>query len=240
MAKSVPITGGYSIDATEVTRAQYAAWLATNPDVSYSEHCVGKTTHVPPDWCMQSDYVCQNNCGKHPQVCVDWCDANDYCQAMGKKLCSAIPGEAPYMQGYRNMNNKSEWYRACTSNALQGTHLYPYGDTYDPQACNGHDNAITGGGTGHGTTVEVGSLSGCQGTGAYAGIYDLVGNVQELEDYAHTTVYPYTPKAGLRGGSFWNSYLPNFPSSEINRCDANVADENPFPDSGTGFRCCSE
>src|ERR1700690_3506870 len=75
----VMLPQGYCIDSTEVTRSQYAAWLATTPALPTSSdaNCGWKSTgsYSADAPCMaHSTYVCQGTaCGNHPQVCVDWC-----------------------------------------------------------------------------------------------------------------------------------------------------------------------
>src|SRR5262249_39830790 len=78
-----PSGGRFCIDATEVTNAQYAAFLATNPQTSlqparctswngtYAGAYVGPLTG-------RDDY---------PVVGVTWCDAFAYCKWAGKRLC---------------------------------------------------------------------------------------------------------------------------------------------------------
>ncbi|MDZ4064892.1 MAG: hypothetical protein U1E22_09525, partial [Coriobacteriia bacterium] len=74
VAKLVPITGGYSIDATEVTRDQYAAWLATNPDptTQTSPECSWNTVFEPertsPDFGCTSEVWPPGAKGDHPVV----------------------------------------------------------------------------------------------------------------------------------------------------------------------------
>ncbi len=103
-------TGSYCIDQYEVTRADYAAFLATNPPPPAS--C---SLDPDPD-CMKLPEVCQSNCDQHPQVCVAGCVAFWFCSALGKQNCSV-----------------KQLANAC------GSTSYPYGAVYDPSACNGAD-----------------------------------------------------------------------------------------------------
>jgi formylglycine-generating enzyme required for sulfatase activity len=171
----VPVCGGYCVDRTEVTRAQYEAWLATSPSPAGQDPwCSWNTDFAPEATCMSKEDVCKGaNCGNHPQVCVDWCDAYAYCKAVGKRMCGKIGGGAvPYWD--HSKKDISQWFNVCSSG---GTKKYPYGDIYEPKTCNGWDASFS-----H-TTVEVATLASCQpSTPGYAGVYDLSGNVTEWED----------------------------------------------------------
>ncbi|MBI5535604.1 MAG: SUMF1/EgtB/PvdO family nonheme iron enzyme [Deltaproteobacteria bacterium] len=221
VAKLVPIAGGYSIDATEVTRAQYAAWLGTNPTTggqlpacswkagvdAFKPRCV---------WPPATE-------GDHPVVCVDWCDADAYCKAVGKRLCGKIGGGSNGYDDYADAT-KSEWFNACSSNDVND---YPYGDTYDGQKCNGSDKSSS--------TVPVGSLTGCQSLiGGYAGVYDLSGNVFELEDSCTATTGQFD-WCRVRGGAV-------IYDAPFLRCDySNVLAFNRTTYAAwLGFRCCSD
>src|SRR5512133_618606 len=178
MASITPPTGAaaYSINVTEVTRGQYASWVASNPlpQSAIDPKCGWNTTFVPDSACMAR--ACKTNCDHHPQVCVDWCDACRYCWALGKLLGGKIGGgQNPWTE---NANSEtSQWHRACTSG---GKNTYPYGSVYEPAACNDYSYWAPDYNT---TTVEVGSLPGCQSTvSGYTGVFDLSGSVMEWEN----------------------------------------------------------
>jgi sulfatase modifying factor 1 len=232
VAKMVAITGptastGYQIDATEVTRGQYAAWLATNPALppSTDANCGWNTTYTPSSTCIASSFVCQNNCDHHPQVCVNWCDASAYCAGVSKRLCGAISGGSNSYASFK-APNLSQWHRACTSG---GTYLSPYGNAPDDTKCNeyaywapNYDNAAT---------LPVGSLAGCQSPlPGYAGVYDLNGNVWEWEDSCDAV--GQTGNCRVRGLGFY--YY-----AELSGCAADNSTFRYQADSGVGLRCCS-
>ncbi|MCA9593448.1 MAG: SUMF1/EgtB/PvdO family nonheme iron enzyme [Myxococcales bacterium] len=102
--------GTYCIDQFEVTRAGFAAFLATNPAPP------GSCSLAPDADCMKHPEVCQGDCDQHPQVCVPACVAFWFCSLTGKQECTA-----------------EQLASAC------GTSSYPYGATYEPTACNGVD-----------------------------------------------------------------------------------------------------
>jgi len=68
-----------------------------------------------------------------PVVNVSWCQSHAYCQWSGKRLCGKIGG-GPLPKLYETNATESQWFNACTH---QGTNAFPYGNTYDDQACVG-------------------------------------------------------------------------------------------------------
>jgi formylglycine-generating enzyme required for sulfatase activity len=213
VAKSVPMPGGYSIDATEVTRSQYQAWLSTNPSTATQPpFCDWNTSFQPSHFPGTDD--------NHPVGGVDWCDAHAYCHAVGKRLCGKIGGWTNAYDDYADAS-KSQWYAACSSG---GNKVYPYGDVYDGQACNGEAMGLI-------EASEVGSLSSCQSSvPGYEGVYDMSGNVIEWEDSCNG-ITGEKDRCRLRGGNFYNDHN--------HRCDDGATFPRNAHYDDFGIRCCS-
>jgi formylglycine-generating enzyme len=214
------------IDSTEVTRAQYQAWLATSPSTGGQDSWCSWNTDYTPDTTHGNLTGCGSwvwppaTMGNQPVVCVDWCDAYAYCKAVGKRLCGKIGGGP---NGYNDIANESlsQWYSACASDGTK--YAYPYGNTYQPQSCNGLDKDVK-------TTVEVGTLPECQGSGQYAGVFDLSGNAYEWEDSCNGA-FGDADLCRLRGGTVYsNSY-------DL-RCGADHFHYRGDQTNAIGFRCC--
>lgn len=129
---------------------------------------------------MQQENVCSTACEDEPMVCVDWCDAHAYCKAVGKRLCGAIGGGETSFEAHADPG-VSQWMAACSS---AGLFHYPYGNTFDPHACNGAElqpeECVT---QGRCRARAVATLPECRGPEApFNGVYDLSGNVSEWED----------------------------------------------------------
>ncbi len=237
--------GTYCIDHTEVTNQQYAAFLATNPDINAQPgFCKSWNTSFQPETLAGSDncpsvtavYDIQNK-PQNPVACIDWCDAYAYCASVGKRLCGAFGGGA-VAAGSGADAKKDEWYAACSAG---GTLTYPYGNTFQPQACNTLDFGATG-------SVRVGLASACTGSATpYDFLYDMSGNVAEWED-ACAGAAGASDVCYARGG-FWNSYNPSPPSGTMTSAACNVAPSALGTVSGVsltrsrrsaeiGFRCC--
>jgi len=209
VSKSVSLPAGFAIDATEVTRGQYAAWLATNPTTTgQATVCSWNSSFTPDATCMATSSVCQGaSCANHPQPCIDMCDASAYCTAVGKRLCT-----------------QSEWSNACTSN---GVNRFTYGTSPVWATCHdGTDSSYT-------TTVPVGSMPGCQSpVPGYAGVFDLIGNVSEWVDNC-TGSAGATDSCQDRGTSFGMSEaMPECSQYGVFPRRAAVSPR-------LGFRCCT-
>jgi formylglycine-generating enzyme required for sulfatase activity len=164
------------IDATEVTNADYAAFLATAPSGSAQPpSCAGNDSLAPAfGWPASAAHQA------FPVVNVDWCDARAYCAWAGKRLC---PGTfaMPESEG------GSAWMHVCTA---AGTHDYPYGSAYMSGGCNGKDAGV-------GEAVAAGASGVCTTT---SGVLDLSGNVWEWEDACESDAPD--ARCRVRGGSF--------------------------------------
>jgi formylglycine-generating enzyme len=153
----------YRIDSTEVTNAHYAAFLAAAVDPSgQPPDCAWNTSFVPsedPKFSCAGKYNPDTR-ADHPIVCVDWCDARAFCEWAGKRLCTSPSHANP-------TSPSSEWANACSA---AWTLTFPYGNDYDPLACNGQ-------GQGSGKLLPVASLASCEG--GLPGLYDMSGNARE-------------------------------------------------------------
>lgn len=220
------------IDATEVTRADYKAFIDAG-GVKQVDACAAINPSLQPDaTCMSDPSVCSgSNCGNHPQVCVDWCDAYSYCDAQGQRLCGRIGGGMNPFDRFADPGS-SEWMNACSAG---GQYKYGSGDRVDsgPQFCSYR-------GTQLGTTHPVGARKSCTSPSpTYESFFDLSGNVAEWEDSCEKAIdadgADGADACRTRGGSF-NSALAalscdTIPASALRR-DA-VSPE-------VGFRCCAK
>lgn len=204
--------GTHCIDATEVTVAQYLAFLAVSPGGQPAE-CAWNQSYVPAGGAPPSSQL--------PIANVDWCDARAYCAWAGKRLCGKIGGGALPYASYTDPAS-SQWQAACSGG---GVNAFPYGNAFSASACNGQ-------GSGLGTSAPVGSVAGCKGTMApYDAVRDLSGNVWEWED-ACTAASGASDTCRVRGGSF------NNPQAFLG-CAADYALPRQAAFSSVGFRCCS-
>ena len=108
--------------------------------------------------------------GQAPAGGLDLQGARDACKTRGARLCTG-----------------AEWERACGGVELR---RWPYGDTYDPRACNFGDAARK---SGDPQLLPAGQMDGCQ---TPEGVADLTGNLWEW------TLDP-GGNGRLRGGG-WN------------------------------------
>jgi formylglycine-generating enzyme required for sulfatase activity len=196
------------IDKTEVTQAQYSAFLASNPSTAgQPSGCSGNTSFTPS--CQYTPV----NTPERPVVCVDWCDAFAYCKTFGKRLCGQIGGGSVALASGADPT-KSQWYFACSQS---GARTYPYGSLFDKSACVGLDNSS------YVATQNVGTLPACQG--GYPLLYDMSGNVSEWEDSCTTG-----GACAARGGHYLS------PPNELS-CASAATFGLLAQDKSRGFRC---
>lgn len=132
------------------------------------------------------------------------------------------------MWNERNNAETNQWLSACSSH---GEHDFPYGDLPLPgepktsKRCNDVSNGV-------GATLPVGSMPTCQASGAYAGVFDLSGNVYEWVDACERDE-GFLDDCLIRGGSFGC-----VDGATQCRWEEHAGRHTPGP--AIGFRCCSE
>jgi len=106
--------GGFCIDTTEVTQAQYKAFLDAK----------GTDFSGQPSMCASRPYASSGGPGcvwspsttpNLPVMCIDWCQASAYCKWAGKRLCGKIGGGATPLSDFAS-TTVDQWYKACTVN----------------------------------------------------------------------------------------------------------------------------
>jgi hypothetical protein len=133
-----------------------------------------------------------------PWTNVTWAEAEAACDAVAKRLCTP-----------------DEWIRACSGPT---GHVYPYGDSYRPHACNGFDH-------GAGIAVATGTMDECEG--GYPGLFDMSGNVWEWVSSCEFGL------CRVRGGSFNRQEVGT-------RCSADLGFDPEERYGAIGFRCCRD
>ncbi len=226
----------YCLDATEVTMAQYQAWLDTHASPMPDSLCGWNTTYTPDPTandCADVPFAPATT-PDLPVVCVDWCDARDYCVWAGKRLCGELGGgPADFAAGYMDPT-RDEWTNACSNG---GAVAYPYGPKYVAGKCidvtfDGNLNPSS-----LGDPKNVGSAAGC--VGGLPGIDDMSGNVWEWENSCQAPSSPPTPAndgCHNRGGSFWET-----DTTQLSCTAAGPATHTrSYRNKNVGFRCCGD
>lgn len=207
----------FCADKNEVTRTQYADFLAKLPPVTgQSAACTWNTTYSPAVWPAPAGTEAW------PITYVDWCDAAAYCKSVGKRLCGKVGGGSVPIE-WIGLGDRDEWTRACSNGS---TYTFPYGNTYDPAACNGAFNDA-------GHPVAVSSFAGCKSA---FGTFDQSGNISEWEDACEPSdggTSARDDRCQARGGD----YLSN---ESFLRCDHGFSAARDDRRSTIGFRCCAD
>jgi len=226
-----PSTGGcfdLKVDGTEVTRADYAAYLMGSPAIAgQPKACSWNTDFKPDSSCTSNSAYCSTGCDNQPQTCIDWCDARAYCAAQGRHLCGRVGG-GPNPFDRHDDAGASEWFNACTAGG-QPMFVYQTGASPTGQWCNYQGLQNNG-------PTDVGARADCHGAApGYTQVFDLTGNVAEWEDSCNhpEDTGDGTDVCHTRGGH----YL-----SPLNDVACAALPSVPFTRNQTspkvGFRCC--
>jgi formylglycine-generating enzyme required for sulfatase activity len=215
--------GAFCIDATEVTNGQYAVfWNERRQSTSGQISVCSWNVSFTPDGGGGAAWPSGPERDQRPVVNVDWCDAYAFCEWAGKRLCGRIGQGSLTRWGDTTDATVSQWTYACSSG---GRLAWPYGNAYNPAACNAERMAATAA-----SLVDVASKPGCR---TDSGVYDLSGNVEEWTDACDATNGPNDLCAVVGASAFHRN--PNDLS-----CTG-----SPYPDRRSsqyelrGFRCCA-
>ncbi len=190
------IEGGatFCIDEREVTQADYKAFLdgvtggtIVVPETGFSACNVHDSYDPGAAGADCSGQFRPGETGERPVTCVDFCDAAAYCAATGKSICADRVGSS-LDESEASTFAADPWFVACAG-VSAAPRAYPYGDAFDPAACN-VGRAADG-------PANVGTFAGCA---TDAGVFDLSGNVAEWGGGCNGP--GPTARCWLRGGSF--------------------------------------
>lgn len=174
----VPWSGGpaFCIDSTEVTNAQYQAFLAAAAAAppAPSARCTWNTALAPSTTgagCTAFDPVGQ---AELPVTCVDWCDAEAYCKWAKKYLCGVADADGVNGGTVTNPTAKggSQWIVACSND---GALTYPYGTEGTAGRCADKKFPSTTPGV-----QPVKAATMCEG--GVPGLFDMAGNASEWQN----------------------------------------------------------
>ena len=207
--------GRYCIDTTEVTVAQFNAYLLDSGTlVDAPAACTAALSAGSLAALRLVDNEPQDQ--DQPVDQVGECYAWSYCRWASKRLCGRVGDGGPVSAG--DPAESTEWGYACV-NGRQNT-AYPYGQEYDAGVCNTEGSG----------PVPVASKGGCHGIAApFDRIFDMSGNAWEYVN----DLTPTNTSADPWGGA-WNGHSGAScrPSGAFN---GYVFDPEP-----SGFRCCAD
>jgi hypothetical protein len=139
--------------------------------------------------------------------------------------CWAINASGGYEVGGWEVCTADQWEYACAEGGASTT-TYPYGDTYQPATCNGHDYPLVD----PDQVTATGAATNCFSEWGTPDAFDMSGNVEEWTNsdrvVGSDTLYE------IRGGSY-NDLAGGM------TCDFDFwAAEATFAMPNLGFRCC--
>ncbi len=144
----------------------------------------------------------------HPLNCVTYYSAEQYCAHAGGRICT-----------------EEEWLDACRGTDGRG---FPYGTTFDAEACNVRSAPVTAADRPQGT-APVGGHARCEG--GLSGLFDMAGNVAEWVQSCSGTYCKF------RGAG----YISNDPVDLFAGCSGVCSgNDKGFQSGVVGIRCCRD
>lgn len=211
----------FCIDAREVNRREYLAFVADGIKPAAPAYCDWNTSFTPMPSGLSED---------HPITGIDFCDAVTFCEWAGKHICGSIADGKP--TGAYDASS-SQWMFACVGGGTPGSGVWSTGAA-PPTA--GMCNIGTGTGP-----VVVDAHPACVGTAApWNRVRNLTGNVAEWDasgcfmkglEAGTTPANRDMIDCAVRGGYHGNSVADG-------KCVLPTSKMIDEADTNTGFRCC--
>ena len=203
----------FCVDSTEVTRAQYARFVAAigadaggPAGVSFCDETNTSLAPIDPE----QEFPPAKETSEFPVRGIDWCDAKAYCLWAGKDLCGGLRG-AKLASTDATDPAKSQWAKACTKD---GMFRFAYADSYASGNCV------------EGTQPSQPTSRTCEG--GYAGLFDMVGNVAEWVDACRDAPSKNCALVGRSPGS-----------NDVASCAVVSLPPGDVPWNSAGVRCCA-
>jgi formylglycine-generating enzyme len=213
----IPVDGGgFCIDSTEVTNAQFNDYVVAGTPLvpPLPVACMGSVA-APPERVQTAELANLPVSGQTLTFCYAW----SYCHWAGKRLCGQL-GDGGTVSTAADPHTL-EWYYAC-ANGAQDT-IYPYGNDFVSGDCN----------VGSGSVADAGSDPACNGVGGgFAQVLDLGGNVAEYVNNVDSI-----GNLAAQGAS----YDPTYNQNGMGSCNFAVGFNGTLQGVGAvGFRCCAD
>ena len=173
-------TDTFEIDITEVTTAQFTAFLDTGLECKWKQKSYK---------CVESNIPTGSD--QAPAVGVTWFGAHSYCQWVEKRLCTEAEWEKAARGG-------CDWYAEQQLDCKADSRLHPWSNQW-PSSCDGETAVYSG--CSCGGPCQVG---GHPGGVSPSGALDMAGNVFEwVADWYGSDYYCKGPMAHTSEGGGW-------------------------------------
>jgi formylglycine-generating enzyme required for sulfatase activity len=203
--------GSYCIDRTEVSHAEYSAFLV---DSSFD------AGELPTDCSPLVTRPDESGDTNLPVRSVSWCAASAFCKWAGKRLCGRISGGTLPTTDVVDPA-VSEWAAVCRTKGSK----FPYGDTYVPGACRFNDVS--------GKPPTPSPVEEPKSCATPDGVVNLAGNVYEWIDSCRARDGGTDFECAAMGGSFFTS------GTDTDCTEARFLQRRETT-SDWGFRCCAD
>lgn len=232
---SLPGTKPFCLDTTEVTIAQY--WAFVSDKTAEINKLAPPVCNLNDIWIPQDPAAGEPcnptlldpvNRADFPMECADWCDAATYCAWAGKRLCGGEGGKFLTLEEARK--GIDEWSMACSQGGLQ---KYSYGNEFNPEAAVMRDSP--GQQQASGALSEKASRNASSKNHGFESIVHLSGNVSEWINSCENQE-PGNPSCIVRGGAY--SLVGD--SRKNSTCSSEGLVSRHSVTVGHGIRCCAD